>query len=703
MSTIQQNRRNEIPSGQQINVSQELKTPRRRMIWRKYRIASHQVLCLLWLGPALALLVLNFSGYVVGASIGLHPCRINVFSSRTFEEVAICNKASHTAMGWLQFASKALEIWFMVVISGILYDVLKLLSSLENHFPVGFLAKYVEFGDPLSLARWPKGTKKLKHHAFIALVAVLCILVNLMAPATAILILPSLQWIEKAPRMLGVFGSMAARDSPHNPDVAINCNATMLSIGNFSCTKVPYAHILDQLFASVASSLGQIGASDIIFDPIISQEQQVSLIVNTTDADVDWIPVRQVGREISDDYLRYADAVRQEPQPANYSSLTSSLNTILVRKGPTIGLAGGAYRGNLSVGIVGEEKTVRCYGGWDLYADEGTEFTRCIRVGNGWTGTTNIHSRFYLGDTDSTRNVTVDVYFADRVHTLSQPNNPPCFINGNPQANSSCNWDQVFVADSPSELLQNTSVNIILIEYTVPELSTQSRTVWCDDIVYVSFDSYSMDPSPFSNFIHLTLLENADPRVAPGTIPLTVHSDWILAGWSVNNNGTVDGTRIAARTMIQLLKQALSDDADHLNLTTLSFMDGVAADLGLSMIGYNITSDDDDPNHPALTTSVKLYVWAYGLQSRTSVLGVVVLLVGILCVLLRVLMAMLGQGGYTSPRSLARLLVAALEHDSRPEGGNNDREGGPETNKAMDEAAVMVKVQGRRVSFLTTG
>lgn len=96
-----------------------------------------------------------------------------------------------------------------------------------------------------------------------------------------------------------------------------------------------------------------------------------------------------------------------------------------------------------------------------------------------------------------------------------------------------------------------------------------------------------MDPSPFSNFIHLTLLENADPRVAPGTLPLTVHSDWILAGWSVNKNGTVNGTRIAARTMIQLLKQALSDDADHLNLTTLSFMDGVAADLGLSMIGYN--------------------------------------------------------------------------------------------------------------------
>lgn len=699
MSTIEQNRTNEIPGGLQNNKSKVLKTLRRRTTWKSYRTGCHQLLCLLWLGPALTLVALNFSGYVVGASIGLHSCRFNVFSSRTFEEEAKCNKASHTAMGWLQLASKVIEIWFMVVISGILYDLLKLLTSLESHFPIAFLAKYVEFGDPLSLTRWPKGAKKVKHHAFVVLVALFCLLVNLMGPASAVLTLPSLQWIDAASLTLGVFDSMTAHDPPRNSDVAINCNASMLATGNFSCTEVPYAHILDQLFASAASSLEQIGATDIIFDPVISQEQQVSLIVNTTDADVDWIPVRQVGREISDDYLRYANAVRQEPQPANYKFLTSSLSTLLVRNGPTIGLAGGAYRGNLSVGIVGDEKSVRCYGGWDLYAEEGTEFTRCIRVGNGWTGT-NIHSRFYLGDTDSPRNVMVDVYFADRVHTPSQPNDPPCFIDGNPQADSNCNWDQVFLADPPSERVQNTSVNIILVEYTVPELSTESRTVWCDDIVYANFDSYSMDPSPFSNFIHLTLLENADPRVAPGTVPLTVHSDWILAGWSVNQNGTVDGTRSAARTMIQLLKQALRDDVDHLNLTTLSFMDGVAADLGLSMIGYSISDGilAPDARHPALTACVKIYVWAYGLQSRTSVLGVAVLMVGILCVLLRMVMAILGQGGYSSPRSLGRLLLAALEHE--PDNPNGRDESEKET-RAMDEGLVMAKVQGPTISFLT--
>ena len=40
--------------------------------------------------------------------------------------------------------------------------------------------------------------------------------------------------------------------------------------------------------------------------------------------------------------------------------------------------------------------------------------------------------------------------------------------------------------------------------------------------------------SLFSNFDHLPELENADPRTQSGTIQLTEHSDWILAGWSVD-------------------------------------------------------------------------------------------------------------------------------------------------------------------------
>jgi hypothetical protein len=60
-----------------------------------------------------------------------------------------------------------------------------------------------------------------------------------------------------------------------------------LGAGNYSYTASPYEFSLDQLFASVAVSWQQIGQTEILFDPVISQEHQVSFIVNTTDAGVD--------------------------------------------------------------------------------------------------------------------------------------------------------------------------------------------------------------------------------------------------------------------------------------------------------------------------------------------------------------------------------------------------------------------------------
>jgi len=93
----------------------------------------------------------------------------------------------------------------------------------------------------------------------------------------------------------------------------------------------------------------------------------------------------------------------------------------------------------------------------------------------------------------------------------------------------------------------------------MPGLSTSNNTVWCDDISYINFQSYSLDPSPYSNFIHLALLEDADPFIPPGTVPLVVHPDWILAAWSVDRNGTVDGTRIPALQVSAILETVLTE------------------------------------------------------------------------------------------------------------------------------------------------
>jgi hypothetical protein len=656
---------------------------------------GHIFLCIAWLGPAITLLVLNFREHVVGASIGCFSCRLNPFSSATFEEETKFDRRDHNALGGLQFVAKALEMIFIAVVSGILYDIFVLVVGRGGDFPIGLLRRYIQFGDLLSLFDYPRGPKRNRHYVFVILVAFLCLLVNLVGPATATLLLPTLQWRDEAIRSLGVFNKMASDKPPSNTDIAANCTEPMLAAGNYSCTEKPYADSLDQLFASVAGSLDQIGQTQIIFDPVISQERQVSFIVNTTDPDIDWIPVRQVAREVSDDYVRYANGVAAHQQ-SNYSALSNSLSATLLRDGPTIGLAGGCYRGTLSTATIATDKNIRCFGGWDLYAEAGTKYVKCIRVGSGWNGTTNIHSRFYLGDEESTAGpVNVDVYFADKVHTPSQSDDPQCFIDGNPQSNSGCDWDKVYLTDPPTPRVQNTSTNIIIVEYTVPQFSTSNRTTWCDDIVYLGFQTYSMDPNPFSNFIHLAQLYS---RVQSDTTPLVVNTDWILAGWSVGRNGTVDGARIAARTMIMLLKEALQDNAEKLDLSTLNYMDGVAANQGLSMIDYstNSTINNGKPavqtggDHPLLQASIKIHVWAYGLSSRTSILGTVVVIIGSICVLLRtflILWRMLSKAGYTPPKSLSQLLTEALEHV-------------PEQRIEERHTRARLPEDGRKISFL---
>ncbi|KAF7512910.1 hypothetical protein GJ744_012013 [Endocarpon pusillum] len=639
----------------------------------------HHIVCLAWLGPAIAILYLNFSEYVVGASIGCFSCRLNPFSSATFNEETRLDRRDHNAVGGLQIASKAMEVWFGVIAAGILYDLLVILTKPGRDLPIGILAKYVQFSDILSLAEYPKGTKKHAHRIFLVFVGFMGILVNLMGPSAAVLMIPTLQWRETSFQALGTFDKLASAQPPQDAAVGKDCTTDLLAAGNFSCTASLYEHSLDQLFASVAGSLEQIGQTEVIFNPVISQERQVSFIVNTTNPDVDWIPSRQVAREISDDYLRYSDGVKQGLPGSNYTALANSLSTFLIRRGPTIGLAGGCYRGSLSNVTLGDEKTIRCYGGWDLYAENGTDYVRCIRVGS---------------DTD------VDVYFADHVYTPTSPNNPPCFVDGKPQAEPSCDWNEAFLADAPNDRVRNTSTNTILVEYTVPNLSNPNRTVWCDDISYLGFQEYSMDPSPFSNFIHLTQLETTDPRPHSDVLPLVVHTDWFLAGWSVDRGSTVDATRIAAQTIISLVKEALNDSADKLDLTTLNFMDGVAANQALSMINYLINSTNGTASfkspdnlrkaNPILSTGVRVYVRAYGLGSRSSVLSLVVLCIGVLSVLIRVLLALVvvseREGQHMTPRSVRKLLIAALEHS-------------PVENVRIMEGKARFSIRQRTVSF----
>lgn len=94
----------------------------------------------------------------------------------------------------------------------------------------------------------------------------------------------------------------------------------------------------------------------------------------------------------------------------------------------------------------------------------------------------------------------------------------------------------------------------------------------------------------------------------------------------------------------------------------------------LSLVDHtvdNTTSTPIDADHPKLVRGARLNVWAYGMSSRTSWLGVFVAGVGVMIATSQVFLGLIDRRHYRSP---TELLVAALEHSPSEEfqGKNHD-------------------------------
>ena len=125
--------------------------------------------------------------------------------------------------------------------------------------------------------------------------------------------------------------------------------------------------------------------------------------------------------------------------------------------------------------------------------------------------------------------------------------------------------------------------------------------------------------------------------------PLGVHPDWNLAAWAVDRNGSVPNTRAAAVALIQ----ASVDTLDYPVYRALNVRDfyGIhrwSLHHAVSMIAYHYFDQAIPPSvsadgklHPMLRVWASGQLWKFGLESRTSKLGVVVMAVGWVVVLIR--------------------------------------------------------------------
>ena len=352
------------------------KSRARRWSWH---FLSH-IFALLWLAPIIALLVLNYKRHVIGASVWCPKgkCSADPFGDNAIARAEELDLHDHDILGALQFVAKALEIWFMIAATSLLFDVAMLFAKRGRGLPVGFLLTHLEFGDIRNLLNpllWtsPRGrsesrARTIKLYLFAVLATFLTILTNMMGPATAVLILPTLQWVDTAKLQAQRFNGTGIASPPSGDNRFIGCTNATLRAGNYSCTADFYGPSLDALAAYGIESSKQVREYGYAILSS-SQEDAVQFTLNATaNGSLTWVPNRQVLRDLSYDFLRTSGNLLQlDPPVAPDPVFNNSLQTVLQREGPSIGVQADCYNGgNLSITTLAPDKEVRCYSNWTI-------------------------------------------------------------------------------------------------------------------------------------------------------------------------------------------------------------------------------------------------------------------------------------------------------------------------------------------------
>ncbi|KAL8851435.1 MAG: hypothetical protein Q9221_003614 [Calogaya cf. arnoldii] len=667
---------------------------------RRSRVVLHwlsHILSLLWIVPISILLWLNFSKRVIGASAWCPRgnCNAEGNSENAIERAHKLDSHDHNVTGALQFVAKALEVWFFFVATSLVYDMGVMFAKRGRGLPVGYLLSHLEFGDIryiLNPLLWTsplprkqgvpeKPARIIKLYLFAITTAMLTILANLMGPSTAVLVLPTLQWIDTPRIMHETFNRSAASQRPAGEDTFPDCSAQELQEGNYSCTVKTYGPSLDEWAAHTAASHQQVVAYDdgtLILGT--SQEAALAFSINgSATYNTVWVPSRQVLRDMSHEFRKLqGDYTDDDPPEYPDQVFNNSLQTILQRQAPSLGFFASFYTGNVSDYDLPDGRWVRCFTGWSM-DDKEVEYNKCFRLGQG-NEDRDTYAKFDLGhfnetyDENSTQSG-VGVFVADRAAYYNEEEDfgsglIDCLITNNPNDDGeACDWDKVFATEWPEEF-KNRSINVGVTSYSVPGENFTNARVWCEHFIYQSFPTYSVDTSPRSNTQNLVKLNNL-PEITNDTIPLRMNPAWILAAWSVDYDGELDRERQIVKGLSRVLPTTYEDGIQTMDGFEFVFLHMYALGQALSMVNHYSTGPpgdpasesakiaDQDPSHPIFRTYATIHVWAYGLSGRTSRLGVAVVVLGIACVLARFL---IGLSTGIQVRSTVEVLAAAFEH-----------------------------------------
>lgn len=685
-----------------------------------------QIGCFLWLVPIVALLTLNSIKYVIGASAWCPKknCYVgwfNVDFSVPLKNLESFDRHDHDLLGVIQLIAKALEVWFVVVSLCLVYLLTFMIAGREDGLPIGYLMRPNEFAelyglfDPLlwkSLPHVHRSKKtsrsrfyRFRIYLFIGFTVCLCILCNLMGPAAAVLALPSLQWIDTQPVGDQIFGTLSSKNAPSAAGIgpfrknSLECIGTDFQNLNFSCAAEPFASQLDSWIDSciAAGSWAKVESQQEAVQFSINETYRVSNSNIATQELLDvtwWVPNRQVLSGLTRDYQMMAavsvglDAETTQnytgPYPSDtletYGEYNRSLQMRIQRNGPIIGTLvqfHSSYDGNTTwTSILDDTRQINCYSGYTVPSIDSVNYTKCVRVGNGWSSDNKLVAfsmrDFPENSTDqSAANIDLKIFTSDKAQFFANGKLPPwlspdCLSAGKVSSSIACDWERLFHVPADNDLFNRTR-NITTIEMTSKhKVSGTAFTLKLsvDFVAFLNFTNYQLDPSPLTN--PATLVQTQDlPKTGDSIL---VDPSWVLAAWTVDNRGVLNPDRTAVIKTLQIMDiiaqgQLVTSDVG----LEVTFVLGLPILQALSLIDFKVQNSvalgqsprSDDARHPLLTRNARLYVWAYGFGSRTSKLGLVVVSFGIAVVVAQLVLGFIDRRKYSSP---TQLLVAALEH-----------------------------------------
>ncbi|KAF2670407.1 hypothetical protein BT63DRAFT_424351 [Microthyrium microscopicum] len=352
-------------------IPQERKRKRPKLYSRRVRNTLTLLFGVCWIVPAVCLMYLDISGYVVGAAIGCRSCRINPNLANASRNEQAQDKRNHNILGALQLLAKLLEAWFIFAAGSLAYNYAIRLAK-KGVLPVSMLTVHAEFlnlpymrnlmGRTIGVMK--EGSSETRSHhsrensqifessaahdlvpqhigpgssassinrltplqarrnrlqlyVFVFCMVFLCLLANLMNPALAILILPQLQFKTINLQQTSIFQQLFSSSSPNYEAGDFRplpgCSAAQIAGGLYNCTSLVYGTSLDGLLSSGSSSYWQVQARHANYLPAVSQEMNISFSFNTSTSaagsSLIWTPSRQVLRNLSSDLQNYKDVI----------------------------------------------------------------------------------------------------------------------------------------------------------------------------------------------------------------------------------------------------------------------------------------------------------------------------------------------------------------------------------------------------------